>query len=725
MPEILQPLGEQQLLVFLVQLLVLLGAARGLGALATRFGQPHIVGELGAGLLLGPSVFGSVAPEAARWIFPPEASQSNMLLAAAWLGILLLLVATGFETDLGLVVRLGRSSAAILTGSFLVPLGMGLALGALLPAAFVGGTTTRVAFIVFIAVAMSVSSVPVAAKILSDMRLMRRNVGQLILAAGTTNDVLSLILLGLAIGLTTEAGLDPLRMIVTLAGIVVFFVLAATGGQRLIDAALRRAGRARAAGRGTEALFAATMLVVLGIGALAQYVGVEAVLGAFVAGILLGRSRYLGGEVRRMVEVSSRAVFAPIFFATAGLRVDFGPLLDPASLLWALAIVLVAGISRVVGSYAGRLFGGMRTQEAVAVGFGLNARGALGLVIATVALALDVFNETSYTAVVLMALLMSMGAPPLIRWALSGIRPEPEEAERLEREELLSESVIANAKAALLPTAGGRNSMLAARLLDLTLMPEAPVTVLNVSRGDGDGADPTDRAASLFEERRVERRRAADHDVAHAILEEAGLGSDILAFGLNEDYSGSHRLSPVIREALTGTTVPLLLVRRAEGGTGDEEPFRSIVVPATGTRMSRAAEEIAYTLAARVGARVNVVHVITRPDKLPEPTYVGEAHPIPSVREVVSESVTLARRFGRDASAIVRTGTNPQEELVRVAEELRADAIFVGTQIRSAAPSLGHGTEFILEHARQTVVVLALPPETRTQGARPVGAATF
>lgn len=713
----LEPLGAHELLVFLLQLGVLLGAARGLGALVVKVGQPRIVGELGAGLLIGPSVFGRLAPEASSWLFPPDEAQADMLLAFAWMGILLLLVATGFETDPGLVMRLGRSSAAILAGTVVVPFGMGLGLGALLPPSFYGAAGTRSDFALFMAIAMVVSSIPVAAKILTDMNLLRRNVGQLTLAAGTTNDLTALVLLGVATAIVAGRGLDAVGIAVTLLSVIAFFAFALTIGQRLTDAALRRVSRSGHSTTVIEATLAVAFLIAIGAGALTDALGVEAVVGAFIAGIVLGRSRYLGTDVRRVLEVSSRAVFAPVFFATAGLRVDLGPLFEPETSLWTLAIVAVAGISRIIGAYAGRLLGHLRTRDAIAVGIGLNARGALGLVVATVALGLEVFNDTSYTTVIIMSLIMSMAAPPLLRWVLGGLRPEPEEAERLDREELLSRSVVANAKAAVLPTRGGENALLAARVLDLALKPEAPVTVLTVGtrngRRPGGEKDPGDLVTSAFGTRRIERRRVKSDDPAASILREAPLGHDLLALGVTENYSATHQLSPLLRHILVRTPVPVLLVRHGSEGsdTALTASFERVIVPAAGTRMSRAAEEIAFTLARGLGAEAWPLHVIARADKLPEPTFVGERHPVPSVREVVSESADLARRFGQEAYPIVRSGGNPHEEVVRAADELGADLIVVGTQVRSSAPSLGHGTDYILDHASQTVLVIVLPGE--------------
>lgn len=207
----MEPLSEHQLLVFWLQLLILIGVARGLGGLMRRVGQPAVVGELAAGLLIGPTVLGRALPGAFDFLFPDDPVNSGLLLAVAWIGVALLLVVTGFETDLDLLARLGRSSLTVAVGSLLVPLLFGALLGQALPEIFLGDRGTRFTFSAFIAVALSISALPVVAKILMELNLMRRNIGQVIVAAGMANDVIGWILLGAIAGVVTsgELALGP------------------------------------------------------------------------------------------------------------------------------------------------------------------------------------------------------------------------------------------------------------------------------------------------------------------------------------------------------------------------------------------------------------------------------------------------------------------------------------------------------------------------------------
>ena len=698
----LTPVGEHDLLLFWVTLVVLLGTARGLGALMQRVGQPPVVGELAAGVLIGPTVFGRLFPDVAGWLFPGDVVPSALLLAVAWLGIVLLLVVTGFETDLGLLRRLGLPAVSLSAGSLMVPLAMGFGLGWVMPSFFWGEDANRLGFALFIAVALSISALPVIAKIMTDMNLMRRNVGQLTIAAAMVNDLIGWLLLGAVVGVFTAGTIDGRALALSFGLVLVFLVGALTIGQRFADGILRRARRVG----GFGAALSATLFVTFVLGAITQALGVEAVLGALIAGMILGRSRYQRTDVKRAIAVIGNGVFAPIFFATAGLYVDLAVLLEPQALTWAGIVLIVASVAKLAGSYLGGRFSGLTHVESLAAGIGLNARGAMEIVLATVGLSLGALNETSYAIVVLMAVATSMAAPPLLRPVLRRLRAAPEEEQRLRREQVLAESLIANARSALLPTRGGLNSALAARVVDALLEPSAPVTVLSL-RPTGAPDPDLDGTIHLLGERSVDVRIETQSDVGSAILAEARLGYGLLTLGLNEDYSGSHQLSEPLQQVIAHAPIPLLLVRRAarthDIGDLEDLSIRRVLLGVTGTRPGRAAEELAYRLSLAFDADVLAVHVITRDLK-------GESSS-PAVEQHLARVQQVAASLGVGSATAVRHGAVAADELLWAADEWDADSIVLGTTVRTAngRPFLGHGTEWLLEHARQRVLAVVFP----------------
>ncbi|MFA9565566.1 MAG: cation:proton antiporter, partial [Acidimicrobiales bacterium] len=303
----LTSLDEHELLVFWTQLFALLALARGLGYLCRAIGLPTVIGELGAGVLLGPSVFGRVWENGFEWFLPDSEIQSGALQGVAWLGAAMLLVVTGFETDLGLISRLGRAAAWVTGSSLVVPLVAGLAVGVSLPSVFRGELDDQTTLALFIAAALSVSSLAVVGKILSELGLMRRDFGQITVAAGMANDVVGWVLLGIFAGIAASGEISVADVALTILGLAVFVLFAFTIGQRIVDYLLRRARRG---GVNVGGGITATMIVALGFGVVTQWLGVEALLGMFIAGIVVNRSRFQQGQVAEHLESITASVVA-------------------------------------------------------------------------------------------------------------------------------------------------------------------------------------------------------------------------------------------------------------------------------------------------------------------------------------------------------------------------------------------------------------------------------
>lgn len=702
-------LTSDQLLGFWASLTLLLAVAHGLGALARRLGQPSVVGELAAGIVLGPSVLGAAAPQAHAWLFGDDPVQHGLLLAVSWIGVVLLLVVTGFETDLELLRRLGRASAGVTTGSLVVPLAGGALLGWLLPQTFLGADAARSSFVLFIAVALSISALPVIAKVLFDLELIRRDLGQITIAAGMTNDLIGWVLLGVVAGLASADGFAPVTLIRGLGGLAVFVVLAFTVGQRGVDRMLRVV---RAAGR-PSAVVAAMTVVALAAGVVTQWLGVEAVLGAFIAGIVIGRSRYADRHAEEVLETVTQSVFAPIFFATAGLSVDLRLLLTPTAIAWTLGIIAMAGVTKFVGAYVGGRLGRLGATQAAALGAALNARGALEIVVATIGLSLGVLNDTSYAAIVVMALVTSMAAGPALKALLRGERLDPSESARLARERLLADSVI-GARSALLPTRGGTNSIPGARIIDGVLEPGSYLTVLTVHGSTDDAAQRQGETAaaaltSIVHRQTVNWIDKVHEDPAAAILAEARLGYGLMALGMTHGL-GATSMSATLQRVIAGSPVPVLLISRSRDAVSMEPPIRRIAVPSLSTRIGRAAQDIAFSLAEHIEAQVHAVHVVATEAPVGLDRDGGAWRT--SGDAMLARSADIAASFGQTASLSRTQGTMTGREVLRHADDVDADMIVFGVEPYTAGDRafLGYDAEHLLEHARQTVALIIFPP---------------
>jgi Kef-type K+ transport system membrane component KefB len=724
----LQPLSEHQVLVFWSQLLVILAVAHALMGLLRRLDQPPVIGALLAGFLLSGSALGALWPEGWSWLFPPDPRQEGLLVGISWIGVALLLIVTGLETDVALVRRLGRAAACVSIGALALPLATGLTLGLVLPEAFLASEGSRGLFSLFLATALSISALPVIAKILSELDLMRRNVGQVTLAAASVGDLVGWVLLGTVSGVAHAGSFAWGDLALRLASVGIFLLVAFTAGQRVVDAALRLS---RARGAGATGALGVAVLAAVGTGLASHLIGLEAFFGAFVAGILLGRSRFHESEVFGRVETITSALFAPLFFATAGLRADLSRLADPVVLSWGAIVLLAASLSKFAGAYFGARFAGMHPREGFALGSALNARGAIELVIATVGLSLGVLNPASYTVVVLLALVTSAMAPPLLRAVLRHWPGSEEEQERLARERLHGESLLVRPVPILLPSHGGPNSQLAARLIDLAWPEGTKVTVLSV--GPSVPAQDVARVLAVFQQKPVEHHQARDRDARATVLEQAKLGYGTLVVGATDRRVEGRLVSPFVDDLIATSSIPVVMVRRGAARDVPEAAarFRRILVPAIGTLPGRAAQEVAFGLARRLGAQVLLAHVITAPVPAQEFAYSrhywvrerqGDGRSRPEFSEpgrvaerVVQEARALAEEMGVATETAICLGASAPAELLSLVQEAAIDLVVLPANLRqlSERPFLGYGVEYLLDQCESTVVVVSVPPGWR------------
>ncbi|MFD8462820.1 cation:proton antiporter [Streptomyces antimycoticus] len=421
----LPPIAAHQMLVFLLQLAVLLVTAFLLGRLATRLNLAAVVGELAAGVILGPSLLAHLLPSLSSWLFPPDPGQIHLLDAVGQLGVLLLVGFTGMHIDLDVVRRRGRTAALVSAGGLIIPLGLGVAVGTALPASLMGEGHERPVFALFIGVAMCVSAIPVIAKTLVELRLLHRDIGQLTITAAAVDDIVGWALLSIISAMATT-GLRAGHLALTLGSLVLALAVAYLVGRPAVRVGLTRSNKTEDPAVTVAVVTVLTLASAAGTTAL----GLEPILGAFLCGILLSTSGLL--DRRKLAPLSTfvMAVLAPVFFATAGLRMDLTLLGRPHVLLSGLVVLLIAIGGKFVGAYLGARLSKLSRWEGLALGAGLNARGVIEVIVATVGLRLGVLTTAGYTIIVLVAVVTSLMAPPALRYAVKHIAATEEERER-------------------------------------------------------------------------------------------------------------------------------------------------------------------------------------------------------------------------------------------------------------------------------------------------------
>lgn len=713
MQQVFSAAPHHDVLRLVIQIALLLGVARALGEVAQRLRQPAVVGEILAGILLGPSLLAGFFPALGEWIVPSPGTPGHLLEVVGLFGAMFLLLLTGLETDLRLIRRQARTAMGASLGGILIPFALGYALGSYLPTSLLADPERRLVFALFIATAMSISAIPVIAKVLMDLKLMRRDVGQAILAAGMTDDAVGWMLLSVVLGLAGGTAVTAQGVLLSVGKVAGFVLVSLLVGRWVVRRAL-----AWVQDRAVSPFRLLSLVVVLtfGWGAVSQALGLEAMLGAFVMGILLGQLPRLPGEVYRDVERIAIGVFAPVFFAVAGLKVNLRTLLEPRLLLVALLVIAIATLGKVAGGYAGaRLLGGRDHWTALSFGVGMNARGAMEIIIATIGLSMGILTQEMFSIIVLMAITTSLMAPPALRWTLSHVRPEKQELDRLKREELEEQSLIAGVRRVLVPVRcreEERRSILALEShLVARMMERGPVAVTLLSVIEACDREASERflagAAKRFPGVELSRKLVEARDVGEAILDEAAKDYDLVILGAPSSDGKAEVFDPMVDYLVRMAPCTTMVT---QGRLSERHwPPRRIVVPTNGSAASRNAADVAFNLAGEGDAEVIILNVVNRGEssRLDES---GEVHrrQMAAARAIVDELCRVGEAMGVRTHTCVREGTTPEAALLEVAGAEETDLILLGTDLRPGSERLflGPRVERILGSAPCPVVVV-------------------
>lgn len=692
-------ISHEDLLKLVFSIAVLLGVARLLGEAARRLRQPPVAGEILAGVLLGPSILSALFPGFGSWLLPETEIQAQLLDGVALIGILFLMVVVGLETDLGLIRTRWKVAAGVGFGGLIVPFGLGLAMGWFVPATLIAGEGQLV-FALFLAVALALSAIPVLARMLSDLGLLRREFGQTALAAGMIDDIVGWGLLGMVISLASSGSLTWSAGLTTIGAIVLFF--AATV---LVARPAVRWGLAVVTDNFTSRDMILTLVVVFsfGWGAFSQWLHLEPILGAFAIGVLFGQIRQMPVDVVQKLESITNGVFAPIFLATAGLRLRIDVLLEPELLAWTLGLFLVAALGKLGGGYlGGRFFARTSGRDALGYGVALNARGVLGIIVATIGLTMGIFGVEVYSMIVVTSVLTSVLAPVGLR-LIFGDRAEEEEdgTERLVFRRALLPVRIRDER-------GDDLRQLEASVLGTVCEPGASVTVLSVVEADRSAAAEAyvRQVAGLFPDTLSARRRIVKgDDPKDVILDVASRGYDLLAIGAPEPTSDQDFLfGPMIDDLVRLAPCPSM-VFTARGG---EWPPRTILVPTGGGGPAAGAARVAFEIAGPE-ATVVLFHVID-PETAAE-TGLGRQSSTTVRMGIAEDILNDLRRAGelqgvKVATEVVMRGATTANIIERAGQAV--DLMVVGTNVRAGTQRLylGPRVERIVREAPCSTLIV-------------------
>lgn len=393
-----------EFLHFILAIVIIIVAAKLGGYISIRLGQPSVLGELIAGLILGPTVLNMLH----AWpIFASDEVLPESLTQMAEIGVILLMFLAGLELEIGELLRSGKVAALAGTLGVIIPLLMGIGTALL----FGSGTNEAI----FIGLALSATSVSISAQTLIELGVLRSRVGLSLLGAAVFDDILVILLLSTAsIVLGTSAAADT-SLFFTILRMVLYLIGAIAIGWFLIPPATRIVSDLPI----SQGIIAFALVVCLFYAWAAEELGgVASITGAFLAGLFFARTP-LAGQIETGMSALAYAFFVPIFFVNIGLESDLRAI---SGNMWIFAIVLtvVAIISKVIGSGVGALMGGLNRKDSLRLGIGMISRGEVGLIVASVALLEGMITQDIFSIVVFMVIVATLITPPLLRASYAG-----------------------------------------------------------------------------------------------------------------------------------------------------------------------------------------------------------------------------------------------------------------------------------------------------------------
>lgn len=402
-------LDESHILLFLLQVLVLLGVAKFLSILCESVKIPSITGEILAGVILGPTLLGRVSPSLEVMLFPADNVQWTMLETVSWLGVFFLLLSSGFHVNVRHALKSGRAAMFIGIVGVLVPIAIGYPIFYTLNPEFWGDGADRMSFSLFLSVAGSITAISVIARAIGDLKLNKTPEASLALSACAVNDLFGWLLFTIVLSLVTAQAMDTLELTTTVVGIIAFVVLSIAFGARALTFVLKKVEKTSL----PQPMASMTLIVSTGLlcGVITQWLGIHAILGFFLAGIMVGSTGDISEEIRNSFSDTLQAIFVPLFFATLGLKIDF---LEGLKLWPTVIFTLVAILGKFGGAWIGAKMGKQNSSTSMLMGLIFIPGGAMEIVVATLALELQLIGQVIFVAIVFGALLSSILVGPLV-----------------------------------------------------------------------------------------------------------------------------------------------------------------------------------------------------------------------------------------------------------------------------------------------------------------------
>lgn len=405
-------LNEHDIVVFLLSVAVMLFFSRAIGEFLKKFKQPIVLGEILAGIILGPTILGALFPEIMNNFLSNNGSVNVAFQGITILAVVMLLLVSGLEVDLSLVTRQGKAASLISIMGLVFPFGVGFGVAWFFPDALgISANENHLIFALFVGTALSITALPVVARTLMDLNIFKTEIGFLIIASAMLNDLVGWIIFSVILAML-KGGTSGVEFGSSMLMLGAFIILILFVGRKVFNYILPKFEKITTYPGGIL-----NLILVLGFAgaAFSEWLGVHAIFGAFIVGIAIGDSVHLKEETREIIQQFVTNIFAPLFFVSIGLRVNF---IQNFDLGIVLIFLILAFVGKVVGCGLGAYWGGMNKEDSLAIGFGMNSRGAMEIVLGTLAFQAGLIQEKVFVALVIMALVTSLSSAPAMGYFL-------------------------------------------------------------------------------------------------------------------------------------------------------------------------------------------------------------------------------------------------------------------------------------------------------------------
>ncbi|MHB8852802.1 MAG: cation:proton antiporter domain-containing protein [Ignavibacteriaceae bacterium] len=405
-------LTSENIVTFLLSISLMLLSAKLLGELFNKIGQPAVVGEIIAGIILGPTIFGSLLPYAFNWLFPQNNGVKVALDGIVNLAVILLLLVSGLEVDLSVVVKEGKT--AFLTGvmGIIIPFALGFTAAYFFPHLLgIKDDNMKLAFALFIGIALSISALPVIVKTLMDLGIFKTEIGYIIVAAAMFNDIVGWLVFSIILSMigANNHGLTFSQTLILLITFTLFVLLIL---RKIINKIIPWIQKNLNFPGGVL-----NFILILGFlsAAFTEYIGIHAIFGSFIMGIAIGDSVHIKEKTKEIIQQFITNIFAPLFFVSIGLTVNF---ITNFNFLIVAVILIFAFFGKVIGCGIGARFAGLNKNDSLAIGFGMNSRGAMEIILGILAFKYGLIHANVFVALVIMALVTSVSSAPFMKYFL-------------------------------------------------------------------------------------------------------------------------------------------------------------------------------------------------------------------------------------------------------------------------------------------------------------------